>query len=287
VGARAADLSAGDAAAAAEALGGGATVGAGAAVALQVLGADVGEKAAAAAAHARDALRLPLSALAAAPAAGAARLSALFFGPAVGRLASARAFAAGADFSRSACALVLPHVLLAGAAGAVLADLAAAVRASSGAVGALDFGCVRVLDLSRAQAEEFLEVYKNVVPEYVVRGGGGGGRARGVRETARPRAHRPRPPPPPQDLVNEYSSGPLLALEVRGEDAVLRLRAIAGPRDVDVAQRIRPESLRAKHGTPASAGGPGCRAKLAVHATELPEDGPLECETLFSLVDTA
>ena len=74
-------------------------------------------------------------------------------------------------------------------------------------------------------------------------------------------------------------------MEVKGEDAVLRVRAMAGPRDVDVGLRIRPESLRAKFGTPASQGGPGLRGKIAIHTTDLPEDGPLECENLFSLID--
>ena len=84
--------------------------------------------------------------------------------------------------------------------------------------------------------------------------------------------------------MNEYSSGPLVALEIAGEDAAIRLRAIAGPRDIDVAQRIRADSLRAKFGVSASTPGAG-RAKLAVHATDLPSDGPLECETIFGLVD--
>jgi nucleoside diphosphate kinase len=85
-------------------------------------------------------------------------------------------------------------------------------------------------------------------------------------------------------MVNEYSSGPLVALEVEGEDAVFRVRAIAGPRDVDVAQRIRPDTLRAKYGISASTPGAG-RAKLAIHTTDLPGDGATECEELFALLD--
>ena len=64
------------------------------------------------------------------------------------------------------------------------------------------------------------------------------------------------------------------------------MRAVAGPRDVDVAQRIRTDSLRAKYGISAATPGAG-RAKLAVHTTDLPSDGPLECETLFGMIDSA
>ena len=42
-----------------------------------------------------------------------------------------------------------------------------------------------------------------------------------------------------QDLVHEYSGGPLIALQLCGDDAVAALRSLAGPRDVDVARRIR------------------------------------------------
>jgi len=86
-------------------------------------------------------------------------------------------------------------------------------------------------------------------------------------------------------MVNEYSSGPLVALEVCGEDAVAQVRAVCGPRDVDVARRVREQTLRAKYGVPAGLGNPGGRAQLGVHCTDLLEDGPLECEYLFSLVE--
>ena len=86
-------------------------------------------------------------------------------------------------------------------------------------------------------------------------------------------------------MVNEYSSGPLVALEVCGEDAVSQVRTMCGPRDVDVARRIRGETLRAKYGIPAGGGNPGARAQLGVHCTDLMEDGALECEYVFSLVE--
>ena len=53
--------------------------------------------------------------------------------------------------------------------------------------------------LSRVQALEFLEVYKNVVPEF-------------------------------SNLVNELCNGMCVAIEICGEDVVERLRALAGER---------------------------------------------------------
>lgn len=80
-------------------------------------------------------------------------------------------------------------------------------------------------------------------------------------------------------MVDEYSTGPLIALEVTGPSAVSTLREMAGPRDGEVARRIRPESLRAKYGISG--------AKPGIHVTDLEEDGPLECEYVFSILDKA
>ncbi len=77
----------------------------------------------------------------------------------------------------------------------------------------------------------------------------------------------------------------MVALEVSGDGAVDAVRGIAGPRDVEVARRVRPHSLRAKHGVSAAQGGPGSRARLAVHTTDLAEDGPLEADYVFNMVE--
>ena len=72
--------------------------------------------------------------------------------------------------SNSTCVLVLPHALVAGAAGTILADFSAALDSAAAAGAApLHITACRILDLSRGQSEEFLEVYKGVVPEYPVR----------------------------------------------------------------------------------------------------------------------
>eukprot|EP01044_Picomonas_judraskeda_P024616 COSAG03_NODE_6849_length_996_cov_1.425864_1_plen_89_part_00 len=76
------------------------------------------------------------------------------------------------------------------------------------AASGLDISCVQLFSLGRANAGEFLEVYKGVVPEY-------------------------------QKKVVELTAGPCIAVEVCGQDAVARLRDVAGPHDPDIARVIR------------------------------------------------
>jgi nucleoside-diphosphate kinase len=99
--------------------------------------------------------------------------------------------------------------------------------------------------LSRADAEDFLEVYAGVVPEH-------------------------------RKLVDHLSSGQLWAMEVRAENAVQALRAVCGPHDPEISRVLYPQSLRAQLGED--------RVLNAVHCTDLPEDGPLESEFFFRLL---
>jgi nucleoside-diphosphate kinase len=99
--------------------------------------------------------------------------------------------------------------------------------------------------LSRADAEDFLEVYAGVVPEH-------------------------------RKLVDHLSSGQLWALELRAENAVPALRAVCGPHDPEISRVLYPQSLRAQLGED--------RVCNAVHCTDLPEDGPLESEFFFRLL---
>ena len=95
-------------------------------------------------------------------------------------------------------------------------------------------------------ANEFLEVYKGVVPEFV-------------------------------DMAAEFANGPLLALELVKQNAVQDFRQLCGPRDVLVAKQIRKQSLRAIYGTDI--------VHNAVHCTDLEEDAPIEVEYFFQLLD--
>lgn len=96
--------------------------------------------------------------------------------------------------------------------------------------------------LERSEAEEFLEVYKQVIPTY-------------------------------DKKVEELCSGPCIALEVRAENAVEVFRATAGPWDVDMAKQLSPGSIRGKYGT--------SNVKNAVHCTDLPRDAFDECNYFF------
>jgi len=100
-------------------------------------------------------------------------------------------------------------------------------------------------NLDKASAEEFLEVYKGVLPEY-------------------------------HDMVSQLSAGACLVMEVRQEDAVNSFRQLVGPHDPEVAKHLRPNTLRAKHGLD--------RVRNAIHCTDLPEDGLLEVEYFFNIL---
>jgi nucleoside-diphosphate kinase len=99
--------------------------------------------------------------------------------------------------------------------------------------------------MDRATAEEFLEVYKGVMPEF-------------------------------HDMCAQLCSGPSLVMEVRQEDAVKRMREFAGPHDPEVAKHLRPDTLRAKYGID--------RVQNGVHCTDLEDDGLLEVEYFFHIL---
>ena len=138
--------------------------------------------------------------------------------------------------SNCSLALVLPHAVVDGQAGMIIDKIAAS---------GLDISCVQLFSLGRANAAEFLEVYKGVVPEY-------------------------------QKKVIELTAGPCIAVEVCGDDAVASLRAVAGPHDPDIARVIRAGTVRADFGID--------KVQNAVHVTDLPEDGQLEVEYFFSML---
>lgn len=110
----------------------------------------------------------------------------------------------------------------------------------------LQITAIKSLSLSRVESQEFLEVYKGVVPNFPA-------------------------------LVDELCRSRVVAIEVCGEQAVKRLRACAGPIDFSIAKQIRPHTLRAKYGVDS--------VKNGVHVTDLPEDGVLESEYMFDILD--
>lgn len=106
--------------------------------------------------------------------------------------------------------------------------------------------------LDFGKADEFLEVYKGVLAHY-------------------------------GEVVRELSSGPCLAMQIAGqvdndndEDVVKNFRQLCGPLDPRVAHTIRPGTLRAKYGE--------TEVRNSVHCTDLSEDGPLEVEYFFKVL---
>lgn len=100
--------------------------------------------------------------------------------------------------------------------------------------------------LNRQCTQEFLEVYQGVLPGYA-------------------------------DMVNAMSNQPCLVLAVRGDTNVVnQVRNIVGPHDPQIAKHVRPNSLRAIHGKNSIFNG--------LHVTDLQEDGQLECEYFFEIL---
>ncbi|ETW02564.1 hypothetical protein, variant [Aphanomyces invadans] len=78
------------------------------------------------------------------------------------------------------------------------------------------------------------------------------------------------------ELVKYMSSGPLVAVEVRGNDVVNRFQEFCGPFDVQVARELAPTTLRAVFGH--------TNMQNAVHCTDCPEDGGLETQFFFRVL---
>lgn len=99
-------------------------------------------------------------------------------------------------------------------------------------------------------SEEFLEIYKGVLSDYTA-------------------------------MVAELQSGPCVVIEVSraNEDSniVADFRNFCGPMDPDIARQIKPNTLRAKYGK--------TKVQNAVHCSDLPEDGVLEVEYFFKILE--
>uniref|UniRef100_A0A8C2WYB8 Nucleoside diphosphate kinase homolog 7 n=1 Tax=Cyclopterus lumpus TaxID=8103 RepID=A0A8C2WYB8_CYCLU len=78
-------------------------------------------------------------------------------------------------------------------------------------------------------------------------------------------------------MVTELCSGPSMVLEIHGTDVAQSFRGFCGPADPEVCRHLRPTSLRALYGRD--------KVKNAVHCTDLPEDGLLEVQYFFRILD--
>jgi len=110
---------------------------------------------------------------------------------------------------------------------------------------------LQTFHLDYGNAEEFYEIYRGIVDDYT-------------------------------PMVKQLSSGMSMVLEISSPssssptDTVSTFRELVGPADPDLAKSIRPKSLRAKYGK--------TKDMNAIHCTDLPEDGLLEVEYFFKIL---
>jgi len=135
------------------------------------------------------------------------------------------------------CCIIKPHAVREGLIGPILTHL---VKQS------YEISALSTLYFGTEAAEEFLEVYKGVVPEY-------------------------------NDHVVELCGGMCVAIELRAQDAVRTFRQTAGPWDVEMAKELRPNTIRGIYGVD--------KVRNVVHCTDLESDAVAECEFVFKLMN--
>eukprot|EP00058_Branchiostoma_floridae_P003134 XP_002588622.1 hypothetical protein BRAFLDRAFT_287848 [Branchiostoma floridae] len=145
-----------------------------------------------------------------------------------------------AQFSNCTCCVIKPHAVLAGQTGKIVQAIVDA---------GFEISALQMFHLERANAEEFIEVYKGVVAEF-------------------------------NDMVSQLCAGPSVAMEIKSKDGNTpqSFREFVGPADPEIARHLRPRTLRAIFGKD--------KIQNAVHCTDLPEDGLLEVEYFFKILDS-
>lgn len=143
-----------------------------------------------------------------------------------------------ATFSDCTCCVIKPHAVAEGQAGSIISRIMQE---------GFEISAMSTFNLEKANAEDFLEVYKGVVSEY-------------------------------SGMVEELTSGPCIALEVRAQDAPNVFRKFVGPADPEIARHLRPNTLRALYGKN--------KLQNGVHCTDMPEDALLEVEYFFKILDS-
>jgi nucleoside-diphosphate kinase len=136
-------------------------------------------------------------------------------------------------FNNCTCVVIKPHVVGAGQAGEVIHSILEE---------GFEISAMQMFNLDKPTAEEFLEIYRGVVPEYI-------------------------------PICEQMTTGACIVMEVRQQNAVAAFREVCGPMDPEIAKNLRPNTLRAKYGRD--------RVKNAIHCTDLPEDGVLESQYFF------
>ena len=142
-----------------------------------------------------------------------------------------------AAYDNCALCIIRPHAVKAGNAGNIITSIM-----SSG----MEITGLKMIHLSRSESHELFEVYKGVLPYY-------------------------------SEIITEMIAAPCIFLEVRSASVVEDLRRLSGPHDVELAQHIMPDSLRAKYGI--------SNSKNGVHVTDLASDGELEVRYVFEILN--
>ena len=142
-----------------------------------------------------------------------------------------------ATYDNCALCVIRPHAVKTGDSGAIISAIMSA---------GLEISAMKMIHLSRPEANELFEVYKGVLPYYA-------------------------------EIISEMISAPCIFMEVRAEGVVEALRKLSGPHDVELARHIMSDSLRARFGV--------SNAMNAVHCTDLASDGELEVRYVFEILD--
>lgn len=135
--------------------------------------------------------------------------------------------------------IVRPYAVADGTAATIIKDIQAAGYAIS---------AMETVQFTATDAADLYSAYKGVVNEYA-------------------------------QWTSELSSGPAIAMELVGADVAAKFREFVGPYNPEIAQLLRPDTLRAKHGRDP--------VRNAVHCTDLPTDGPLESKFVFHVIQNA
>jgi len=106
--------------------------------------------------------------------------------------------------SNCSCLIIKPHAIKEGKAGKII-DM---VLEEGFEISALE-----LYKLNKTTAEEFFDVYKDVLPEYT-------------------------------PIVEHIITGPVIVMEVRQENVVQALRNLVGPHDPEIAKHLRPNTIR-------------------------------------------
>jgi nucleoside-diphosphate kinase len=109
--------------------------------------------------------------------------------------------------SSNTCCLIKPHAIANGDAGKIINAILEE---------GFEISAMEMFTLDKPSAEEFFEVYRGVVPEFVA-------------------------------MIEHITTGPVIVLEVRQENAVRSFRELAGPMDPEIAKNLRSNTLRYLH----------------------------------------